>query len=135
MHKNKTTATLLASTLGWTGAHRFYLRGRKDPAGWLLAASFPLSLWLQHTYFGTPGLLTWSPMIAATLTGLISALFSGLQSDEKWDAHYNTLSEHPSASGWQLALILVLTAGLTAILILAILARALDLMLTGGAYG
>jgi TM2 domain-containing membrane protein YozV len=112
-HKNKTIAALLACTLGGIGAHRFYLYGRKDGWAWLHLALFPLSIF----------------------AGFIGALVIGLTSDEKWDATHNRDSAQQSQSGWQLALLLVCTMGVGTITLIAALARTVDYLYTGGAYG
>jgi hypothetical protein len=112
-HKNKTLATLLAAVLGGLGLHRFYMYGKKDFWGWVHLALFPLSIY----------------------AGFLEALVIGLTSDEKWDAVHNRDSSRKSESGWPLAILLVLTAGLGAIAVIATLARVVDYLYTGGAYG
>lgn len=134
-HKNKTLTTLLAAVVGSTGLHRFYLSGLHDKWGWLHFISVPLSLILNHVFFGLPGLLTYGPLLLSFLIALLEALVLGLMSDEKWDAHYNQNSGQHSDSSWPLALILVLTVGIGATALIATIARAFDLLYTGGAYG
>jgi TM2 domain-containing membrane protein YozV len=112
-HKNKTLATLLAALFGGLGAHRFYLYGKKDGWAWVHLALFPLSVF----------------------PAFIEALVIGLTPDEKWDAIHNSHSGRQSSSGWPLALVLVLTFGGGAIATIAAIARAFDLLYTGGAYG
>jgi TM2 domain-containing membrane protein YozV len=112
-HKNKTFAALLASILGGLGLHRFYLYGRKDVWAWVHVMFFPLSIFV----------------------GFIEALVIGLTPDDKWDATHNPNSGRQSGSGWPLIILLVLTAGLGAIAIIGTLARIVDYMYTGGAYG
>ncbi len=112
-HKNKTTASFLAAFLGGLGAHRFYLYGKKDVWAWVHVFLFPLSVF----------------------AGFLAALVIGLTPDEKWDARYNRDSGRKSDSGWPLAVLLVLTFGGGAIILIAAIARAFDLMFTGGAYG
>ncbi|MDE2275288.1 MAG: TM2 domain-containing protein, partial [Burkholderiales bacterium] len=43
--RSKTLAAWLAVVLGWLGAHRFYLRGASDRAGWLYPLPSLLGLW------------------------------------------------------------------------------------------
>jgi len=112
-HKNKTLTTLLAFLLGGLGAHRFYLYGKKDFWAWVHVAIFPLSVF----------------------AGFLEALAIGLKPDEKWDALHNANSTQQSRSGWPLALSLVLTTGFGAIAIIAAIARVVDYLYTGGAYG
>ena len=112
-HKNKTLATFLASLFGGVGAHRFYLYGKKDFWGWVHLFGFPLSVF----------------------AGFIGALVIGLTPDEKWDAQHNAGSGRSSDSGWMVIIIVILTFGLGGTLLIASIARAFDLYLTGGAFG
>jgi hypothetical protein len=134
-HKNKTLATLLAAALGGVGGHRFYLYGARDKWAWLRLATLPLSIVLANFYFGQPILLTYLLLILSALVAVIEALVLGLTPDEKWDARYNAGSGRQSQSSWMLALILVFTVGLGATGLITVLARAFDLLYTGGAYG
>jgi len=112
-HKNKTFATLLAALLGGLGLHRFYLYGKKDKWAWAHILLFPLSIYARF----------------------IEALVIGLTQDDKWDEMHNRDSGRQSRSGWLLAVLLVLTAGGGAIVVIASLARVVDYLYTGGAYG
>ncbi|RJG08056.1 TM2 domain-containing protein [Noviherbaspirillum cavernae] len=112
-HKNKTLATLLAFALGGVGAHRFYLYGTKDGLAWLHVVLFPLSIF----------------------AGFVEALVIGLTPDDKWNATHNAGSATQSKSGWPLALLLVCTMGIGAIAVIAAIARTVDYLYTGGAYG
>lgn len=134
-HKNKTIATLLSALLGSIGIHRFYLKGRRDQWGWLHFISLPVSLLLTSLLFNLPLLATMSPLVLSFLASLLEALMLGLKSDEAWDVLYNPKSDKKSESSWPLALILVLTLGIGAMTLIAVLARSLDLLYTGGAYG
>ncbi|MBR7792876.1 NINE protein [Undibacterium sp. FT147W] len=134
-HKNKTFATLLAALAGSVGAHRFYLFGKSDYWGWAHLISLPISLLISHLYFGSQPLLTYSPILLSFLIALLEALVIGLTPDEKWDARHNPQSPKKSSSSWPLALILVMTAGIGAITLIGVIARAFDLLYTGGAYG
>ncbi|RJG03960.1 NINE protein [Noviherbaspirillum sedimenti] len=134
-HKNKTFATLLALLFGGIGLHRFYLHGISDRWGWLHLSTLALSgiavgLWPEQVL-----LLTAAPLVASILAGIIMALVLGLTPDEKWDQTRNPQSGKQSHSGGWLAVVLVLTTGIGAIALIAVLARALDLLFTGGAYG
>ncbi len=134
-HKNKALTSFLASTLGSAGLHRFYLAGRGDQWGWLHFVSLPITLLLTKLFFNLPLLVTMSPLILSFLISLLEALVLGLKSDEKWDATYNPESGQKSDSSWPLALNLVLTLGVGAMTLIAVLARGFDLLYTGGAYG
>jgi len=134
-HKNKTFATLLAMLFGGIGLHRFYLHGFGDRWGWLHLATLPLAGIATGLWSGHPLLLTAAPLVASMLTGIIAALTLGLTTDEKWDQAHNPQSGKQShSSGW-LAVVLVLTTGIGAIALIAVIARTLDLLFTGGAYG
>ena len=134
-HKNKTLATLLATITGGIGLHRFYLFGKKDFWGWAHLATLPLAALLAATQPGAPMLFTGAPLILSVLAGFLEALVLGLTPDDKWDTQHNPSSERKSASGWPLALLLVLTLGAGAIALIAAIARTFDLLFTGGAYG
>lgn len=135
MHKNKTIATLLALTLGGLGMHRFYLGGLQDRWGWLHLSALPLSLGLMYAGNDWPFIFAASPLILSILAGFLEALVLGLMSDEKWDARHNPDSGRKSSSGWPLAILLVLTLGVGATSLIAMLARTFDILFTGGAYG
>lgn len=134
-HKNKTLATSLATLFGSMGVHRFYLRGMKDAGGWMHILSAVLSLLLVTWLPDQPVEFTAMPLIISAIAGLIEALAIGLTTDEKWDAVHNRDTGRQSASGWPLAVMLVLTFGIGAIGMIAAIARTSDLILTGGAYG
>lgn len=112
-HKNKTLSALLAFLLGGVGAHRFYLHGIRDIWAWVHVVLFPLAIF----------------------AGFVEALVIGLTPDEKWDATHNRHSGRQSESGWPLAVLLVLIFGAGAIAVIAAIARLVDYMYTGGAYG
>lgn len=134
-HKNKTLATLLAAVTGAIGLHRFYLYGARDRFGWLHILAIPLSLALMAARPQAPTLFTALPLVLSALIGCLEALVIGLKPDDKWDALHNTGSGRKSESHWVLALILVLTVGLGAMGVIALLARSFDLLFTGGAFG
>jgi hypothetical protein len=134
-HKNKTFATLLAFVFGGAGLHRFYLYGKTDTWGWLHFASLPLSLLLLQTADATPAMFSTLPAILSILVGFIEALVIGLTSDEQWDARHNAGSAVTSASGWPLAVLLVLITGAGAVAAIGTIARAFDLLYTGGSFG
>ena len=59
----------------------------------------------------------------------------GLMADEKWDATWNAGSSLKSDSRWPIAMLMVANLFYGATLLLTVIARAFDLMLTGGADG
>lgn len=134
-HYNKTVATLLAALFGGLGVHRLYLRGSKDAWAWLHLACWPASILLYAS--GQPKLVMYSlsPVIVSILLGFLQALVIGVTRDEKFDAVYNPESGRKNDSHWPLALILVATLMAGATGLIAALARMMDLMLTGGAFG
>ncbi|KAF1044825.1 MAG: hypothetical protein GAK35_01613 [Herbaspirillum frisingense] len=134
-HKNKTLATLIAAVLGGIGLHRFYLYGTRDRFGWLHILSIPLSLALMAAKPEAPQLFTGLPFVISVLCGCLEALVIGLTPDEKWDARHNAGSGKQSESHWILAVIIVLTVGLGAMGLIALMARSFDLLFTGGAFG
>lgn len=134
-HKNKTLATLLACTGGAIGLHRFYLRGMQDISGWIHFSSLVMTAILMRIWPEQPWMLTASPLLVSFLAGFLEALILGLTPDDKWDKAYNANSGRHSQAGWPLAVLLVLVTGAGAVLLIAVIARTLDLLLTGGAYG
>jgi TM2 domain-containing membrane protein YozV len=134
-HKNKTFATLLAAVAGGLGAHRFYVFGKKDFWGWVHFATVPLAWIIVSTQKEQPLLFTAAPAVISILAAFIEALVIGLTPDDQWDQRHNPNSGQSSASGWPLALLLMLTLGFGATAVIAAMARMFDLLFTGGAYG
>ncbi len=136
-HKNKTLTTLMAIFLGGVGAHRFYLYGARDFLAWNYMIAFVL--------FASAVFLAQSPhtlMISiialfpvSIFAGWIEAIVTGLTADAKWDARHNAHSLQKSASGSLLIVLLVLTFALGITTFMFCIARATDLILTGGAFG
>lgn len=134
-HKNKTLATLAAFLTGGIGLHRFYLFGFGDRWGWLHAASLPASAVLMTVWPDLPLLASAAPLVLSLLVASIETFVLGLTPDERWDARYNPESEIRTDSRWPIAVLMVVNLFYGATLLLTVLARAVDLMLTGGAYG
>ncbi len=134
-HYNKTLASFYAAIFGGIGIHRLYLRGIQDPWGWLHIACLPLSLVLANLSNPTLRMFSATPFIISVLLGFLQALVLGLMSDEKWDQQYNPNSGKKSDSRWPLALVLVFTLMLGAVGLIGSIARMMDLLFTGGAYG
>lgn len=134
-HKNKTIAALLAFAGGVIGLHRFYLKGNTDKWAWLHVMSLPTSLLIYLFSQDLNPFFTIMPVMLSALIGFITCLVMGTTSDEKWDAQHNVNFSQRSDTGWPIALILVLTLGIGASLLIALLARTFDLLYTGGLYG
>ena len=103
-HKSKTIATWLAFLGGSFGAHRLYLHGLRDLAGWL--HPWPTLLGLYGVWrmieFGQDDRLSWAlvPILGLMLAGtMLTAIVYGLTPDEKWNARFNP-HRRPSRSGW-----------------------------------
>jgi len=137
-HKNKTLAVFLAAVTGGAGIHRFYLRGARDPWGWLHLAG-PAATLVGSAIVGSDdpvtALLAALPMALSILAGELEALILGLTPDEKWDAIHNPGSGRQSRSNWVLALILVLTLAIGMAGLIFLITRSADLFVTGGSYG
>jgi TM2 domain-containing membrane protein YozV len=134
-HKNKTLATFLALFLGGLGIHRFYLHGWNDRWGWVHFMTLPLSLGIAFNAPDQPWLFVGSAFVLSVLVGFIETLVIGLTPDDKWDTQFNQNSNRQSQSGWPLVLLLIATLGGGSIVLFFILARTVDLLYTGGAYG
>jgi TM2 domain-containing membrane protein YozV len=137
-HKNKTLAVFFAAVLGGAGIHRFYLRGARDPWGWLHLAGLAATLiGLAVAGHGNPvtALLVSLPLTLSVLAGALQALVLGLMPDEKWDAAFNPRSGRQTQSNWLLALLLVLTLAIAMGGLIFVITRSADLFFTGGSYG
>jgi TM2 domain-containing membrane protein YozV len=133
--KSKALATVLALVLGGAGLHRFYLNGMKDRWGWLHAASLPVSGLLFALHTDWPLLAFAAPAVLSLLVASLETFVLGLTPDEKWDEKYNAESEIKTDSHWPIPAMMVLNLFYGATLLLTVIARAFDLVLTGGAYG
>ncbi len=134
-HKNKSIAALLAALGGGIGLHRFYLAGKHDKWAWLHAASLPVSLLVYGCFRDNQPFFSFAPLILSVLVGFLACLVIGTTPDDKWDAKYNPQSTRQTQTGWPIAMILVLTLAIGAGALIAVLARTMDLLLTGGLYG
>lgn len=135
VHKNKTLATLLAVILGGFGAHRFYLRGMADKAGLLHLSSAVIAVLVTVLAPQADWFFKVLPLLLSYVVGFVEALVIGVTADEKWDAAFNANSGKRSASKWYLAMLLVATMLLGMTVMIATMARVVDLLYTGGAYG
>lgn len=134
-HKNKTLAAFLAIILGGVGAHRFYLHGSRDWGGWLHVAMLPVSLLVWLALPEQPWIFTGCALILSVLVAQLEALVIGLTPDERWDATYNASSGKPSNSGWTVILLMIVAMAGGTVGLISLIARAFDLLYTGGAYG
>lgn len=134
-HKNKAFATLLTALLGSIGIHRFYLYGLQDTWAWVRLATLPLSLGSMTMAPEVPWVFSASPLILSAIVSIVETLVIGLTPDEKWDARHNPHSGKKSNSRWPLIVLLVLAFGAGTVFFFFILARTIDLLYTGGAYG
>jgi hypothetical protein len=134
-HKNKTFATFLAVILGAVGGHRFYLRGSLDKLGLAHVMSVPIAAMVYGLAPQADVFYKILPLLVSAVAGFLEALVIGLTSDEKFDAAFNAGSGKQSDSHWILALLLVATMMGGAGVLIWTMARLVDLMSTGGAYG
>lgn len=134
-HKNKSVATFLALVLGGVGAHRFYLRGSLDTLGLLHLASLPIAALVVGLAPQADLFYKILPLLVSYSAAFIEGLVIGLLADDKWDAVFNQGSGKQSESTWLLALLLVATMLVGAVVVIGTMARLFDLLYTGGAYG
>jgi TM2 domain-containing membrane protein YozV len=135
LHKNKTFAAALALITGGAGLHRFYLYGAKDRWAWLHVLLCVVTVGLMLAYPDRLLLLNTLPLIFSVLIACIATFMIGLMPDEKWDALHNPESDQPSNSSWVIAVLMVSNLAYSTTLLLITMARAFDIILTGGSYG
>lgn len=125
--RSKTLTAALAFFFGSFGAHRFYLYGRKDLAGWAH---------LVATLIGIPGVLlliaseraatfAWwlaVPGAVSLFVGFLAAIVYGLRLDDKWDAQFNASTDEKSHSGWTVIFIVIFSLFIGTSLLMASLA-------------
>lgn len=121
-YRSKTVATWLAVLGGALGAHRFYLRGWRDLAGWLYWPPTLIGLLgvQRMRVFGQDDrVASWLiPLLGLALSAaMLSAIVHGLTPDAAWDAHHNP-GQPPRRTGWLpvLGVIAALLIGATALL-------------------
>lgn len=126
-YTSKTLATWLALVGGSLGLHRLYLRGLRDPWGWL----FPLPTLLgaygvyRARSFGLDDRLSWllMPLLGAMLAGtMLVAIVIGLTSDAAWNERFNPGSERKHRSGWLTVIGVIVALGFGATVLMATLA-------------
>jgi hypothetical protein len=92
--KSKTVAAWLAFLGGPIGLHRFYLRGLRDPLGWLLPIPTALGAYgiERVQQFGQDDTLSWLliPLLGFTIAACcLTAIVYGLKTREEWNARFN----------------------------------------------
>jgi membrane associated rhomboid family serine protease len=135
--KNKTIASFVCAFVGALGLHRFYLYGRKDVFGWVYLGASTLYLALLAASFQHESLaITVARLFPISVfVAAIETLVIGLTDDAKWDQRHNAQVLIQSRSRWPLILLMVLTLLITYTGFIASLARAIDLLYTGGSFG
>ncbi|WP_153099718.1 NINE protein [Paraburkholderia hayleyella] len=125
--KSKTLAAALAFFFGSLGAHRFYLYGPRDWAGWAH---------LLGTLIGIPGFMLLVATERSSITGwvlafagavsllaaFLAAIVYGLRPDQKWDAQFNANTQRRSHSGWTVIFIVIFSLLIGAFLLMTGLA-------------
>lgn len=136
-HKSKALASLCSALAGALGVHRFYLYGRRDAAGWayVAASSVYLGLFAASSQAGSPAIDVAALFPLPAFVAAVEALTIGLTDDGQWDRQHNGGSARRTRSRWPLALLLVLTFAATFTGLVAAMARATDLLHTGGSFG
>ena len=116
-YRSKTLATWIAVIGGSLGLHRFYLRGLRDPWGWLHAPPTLIGLYgvQRMEQFGQDDMLAWAliPLLGLMVAGaMLAAIVYGLTPDEKWDARHNPgQPAHPTRWGPVFGVMLALLVG------------------------
>ena len=117
--RSKTLATWLAVLGGSFGLHRFYLRGVRDPWGWLYP--WPTLAGLAGVQrmraFGQDDHVAWLliPLLGLSLSAaMLTAIVYGLTPDERWSARHDP-GAPPQHTGWGpvLGVIVALLLGAT----------------------
>lgn len=119
----KAIAGLLALLAGALGAHRLYLGSR---LWWIypLVALPPLGWAVQaQEWFREPGFFVAS---VVQVVAMVEAIVFCLTPDARWDARWNPGSERRSASGWAAVLVAIAALILGAILLMSVMAIALE---------
>lgn len=119
----KALAGLLALLGGSLGAHRLYLGAR---LWWLYpVVALPALGWAarMQEWYRDPGFFV---AASVALVGLVEAIVFCLTPDERWDARWNPGASRRSSSGWAAVLIAIAALMLGAILMMSVLAIALE---------
>ncbi|MEH3086802.1 MAG: hypothetical protein PGN26_09780 [Xylophilus ampelinus] len=132
--RDKTVAAWLAFLGGPFGLHRFYLRGFRDPLGWLLPLPTLLGLHgiERARTLGLDDRLSWAliPLLGFVVAGCaLAAIVHGLASTEKWNRRFNpALPEDapPGRTGWATVFAIVAALLVGAGVLMATLAFAFE---------
>jgi len=121
--RSRLVAGLLALFAGFSGAHRAYLGARWWPLYPLIAMpAIGLALraepWYRH-----PGFFVASLVVVAAM---LEAIVFSLASDERWDARYNAGVARRSQGGWSNVFVAIAALLLGTVLLLSVLAIALE---------
>ncbi|MEX3556481.1 MAG: NINE protein [Burkholderia gladioli] len=123
--RSKTLAAALAFLFGSLGAHRFYLYGHRDPAGWAHLLGIVLGVpGLLLVATGRASLLGWClavPGAISLFAAFLTAIVYGLRADEKWDAQFNAQSERGNRSGWTVIFVVIFSLLIGAFLLMTAL--------------
>jgi TM2 domain len=116
-YRSKLAATWLAILVGTFGVHRFYLKGWRDPFGWLYPLP-ALAGWVgvqRMRQIGQDDLLSWAliPLLGLAISAaMLSAIVYGLTPDAQWDQRRNPGHEVTSSGpGTVLGVIVALLIG------------------------
>lgn len=118
----KTLATWVALLGGPLGLHRFYLRGLRDPWGWLHAAATLIGVLgvMRMRELGVDDRMAWLMLPGLGLSiaaAMLSAIVFGLTPDERWaERHHPQLGVLPTAWAPVLGVIAALMIGATALM-------------------
>jgi len=98
--RSKSLATWLAVVGGALGLHRFYLRGLRDPWGWLPwpATLIGLAGVVRMRNLGQDDALSWLliPFLGFSLSaGFLAAIVIGLTSDARWAQRHGRRAGQP----------------------------------------
>ncbi|MCO5099935.1 MAG: TM2 domain-containing protein [Burkholderiaceae bacterium] len=121
--RSRLVAGLLALFAGFSGAHRAYLGARWWPIYPLIAMpaiGFALRAepWYRH-----PGFFVAALVVVAAM---LEAIGFSLVSDERWDARYNAGVARRSRGGWSNVFVAIAALLLGTVLLLSVLAIALE---------
>ncbi len=106
--RDKTVAAWLAFLGGPFGLHRFYLRGLRDPLGWLLPLPTLLGIHgvERARSLGLDDRLSWLliPLLGFVVAGCaLTAIVYGLAPAERWNRRFNPAlpaDAPPGRTGW-----------------------------------
>lgn len=121
--RSRLVAGLLAFLVGFSGAHRRYLGAWWWPLYPLVALpAIGLALraepWYRH-----PGFFVAALVVVAAM---FEAILFGITPNERWDARHNAGVERRSSGGWSNVFVAIAALMIGAVLLMAVLALALE---------